>query len=215
MLNVEKCCVLCSSCFCHVIGRTLICDITTRELWAETIMSQSNVPWERSLINGLILSFCSNNKHLEGLVVRDGDSWQTTTAENSSDMLPNSILLKLTRKNSFWPVHTQWRRLLHSLALPVTHQRQKQTVLRAADRISSLSLGRNGWKKSNVQISFHFFFVLVYPYVPGAKLCWVQSSACACGLFSSLSRLDWGTQLTRGCTHSPQTGAMTLVVAGE
>lgn len=70
--------------------------------------------------------------------------------------------------------------------------------------------------KSNVHISFHFFFfALVYSYVPAAKLRWAQSRRCACGLFSRLSELDWGPQLTRGCRHLPQTGAMTLVVAGE
>lgn len=104
--------------------------------------------------------------------------------------------------------------MLHHLALPVTPWRQKGTVLRAADRISSLSLRRNGWMKSNVHISFHFF-AFVYSYVPDAKLGWAQSRLCARRLFSRLSEPDWGPQLTRGCRHLPQTGAMTLVVAGE
>lgn len=37
---------------------------------------------------------------------------------------------------------------------------------------------------------------------------------CLWAVFLSLSGLDWGTRLTRGCTHLPQTGVMTLVVAG-
>lgn len=123
-------------------------------------------------------------------------------------MLLNSILLRLTRKTSVHMV----KEIVAQLS--ASSHTQKHTVLGAADRISSLSLGRNGWMKSNVQISFHFF-ILVYSYVPDAKVCWVQSGVCACGLFSSLSGLDWGTQLTRGCTRLPQTGAMTLVVAGE
>lgn len=109
---------------------------------------------------------------------------------------------------------TWWRRLLHNLALPATPWRQKGTVLRAADRISSLALRRNGWMKSNVHISFHFF-AFVYSYVPDAKLHWAQSRLWAQRQFSRLSELDWGPQLTRGCRHLPQTGAMTLVVAGE
>lgn len=57
--------------------------------------------------------------------------------------------------------------------------------------------------------------MFIYSYEPYAKLHCVQRGICACGLCSSLSGFDWGTRLTCGCRHLPQTGAMTLVMAAE
>lgn len=69
---------------------------------------------------------------------------------------------------------------------------------------------RNGWTKENVQINL-FFWLFVYSYVLYATLHCAQSSKWALRLCSKLSGFDWGTQLTCGCRHSPQTGALTSV----
>lgn len=102
------------------------------------------------------------NKHLEYLVVKDSrqlvdDQKQAVLLRIRPICCWTSYCSGWQEKNSFGQF-TRWRRLLHSLALAATHRRQKHTVLRPADRISSLSLGRNNWMKSNVQISFHFLF---------------------------------------------------------
>lgn len=132
---------------------------------ADTLTSQSNrtenphwsLAWDYNFV--LII-----NKHLEYLVVKDSqqsvdDQKQTVQLRIRPICCWTSYCSDWQEKNSFGQF-TQWRRLLHSLVLPATHQRQKHTVLRAAEHISSLSLGRNNWMKSNVQISFLFWFIL-------------------------------------------------------
>lgn len=98
--------------------------------------------------------------------------------------------------------------MLPDPALPAPPRRQEGAVLRAAGRVSS----HHEFKSSR---KFPLFLAFVSSYVPDAKRRWAQSRLCARRRFSRLSERDWGPQLTRGGRHLPQTGAMTLVVAGS
>lgn len=203
MLNLDNWCVLCDSCFCRVIGRTLTCDITEREFWADTLLCQNQMFLENPdwLLVWYYHFFLIINTHLEYLVVKD--------SRQLVDDSKQAVQLRI-RLICCWTPYCpgcQEKTVLVSSHGEGDCCNERNTVLRADDRILSLSLGRNCWMESNVQISFHFF-VLVYSSVADAKLCRVQSGVCACGLFSSLSGLDWGTQLTRGCTHRPPDGGV-------
>lgn len=128
-------------------------------------------------------------------------------------MLLNFILLRLTRKKQLWSVHTV-KEIVAQFSTP-SHTPETETHCSETSWPHFITISGEE-QLDEIKCSNKFpLFVLVYSYMPDAKLCWVQSGICACGLFSSLSGLDWGTQLTRGCTHLPQTGAMTLVVAGS
>lgn len=61
----------------------------------------------------------------------------------------------------------------------------------------------------------YFSWLFVYSYVPYAKLHCAQSGMCPPRLCSKLSGYDWGTRLTCGCRHFPQTGALTPVMPAE
>lgn len=68
----------------------------------------------------------------------------------------------------------------------------------------------------NKKCSNNFFsWLFVYSYVPYAKPHCAQSGVCAFRLGSKLSGFDWGTQLTCGCRHVPQTGPLTPVMPAE
>lgn len=107
------------------------------------------------------------------------------------------------KKKQFWSVHT----VKEIVAMKETHCPESRWPYFITISGKKLLDGIKCSKKFPL-FCFGLFFCGGCQTVSDAKLCRVQSGVCACGLFSSLSGLDWGTQLTRGCTHRPPDGGV-------